>query len=78
MNIAEMDVMDGLETRAIIAPSIIDSAKESLLDGAIEMTFPSSDPISIAFGITKIEAPPDMVAARSDHQNSGTIKNVKK
>jgi hypothetical protein len=78
MNIAEMDVMDGLETRAIIAPSIIDNAKESLLDSAIEMTFPSSDPISIAFGITKIEVAPDTVAARSDHQNSCTIKNVKK
>ena len=77
MNITEMDTVGSLEPRTIILPSIIDRAKESLLDGAIEMTFPSSDPISISFGITKIEIAPDMVAARSDHQNSGTIKNVK-
>src|ERR1035437_9558575 len=47
-----------------------DKAKETLLDDAIEMTFPSSDPISVASGITRIEVAPEMVAARTDHQNS--------
>lgn len=47
-----------------------DKAKETLLDEAIEMSFPSSDPISVSSGITRIEVAPDMVAARTDHQNS--------
>ena len=51
-----------------------DQAKETLLDDAIEMTFPSSDPISVDSGITRIEAAPEMAAARIDHQNSQTIK----
>jgi ribosome-associated translation inhibitor RaiA len=50
--------------------SEIEKAQESLLDDAIEMTFPSSDPISVSIGFTKIETIPDMVAARIDHQNS--------
>jgi len=49
-----------------------DKAKETLLDDAIEMTFPSSDPISVSSGITRIEVAPEMVAASSDHQNSHT------
>jgi len=77
MNIIEMDKTESIEIRPITAASIIENAKESLLDDAIEMTFPSSDPISISIGITKIEVAPDMVAARSDHQNSGAIKNIK-
>lgn len=47
-----------------------DKAKESLLDDALEMSFPSSDPISVDSGITRIEVAPDMVAAQTDHQNS--------
>ncbi len=55
-------------------------AKEALLDEAIEMTFPSSDPISVASGITRIEVAPEKVAARTDHQNSQSIDppNTKK
>jgi hypothetical protein len=41
---------------------------EILLDDALEMTFPSSDPISVSSGITRIEVEPDMVDAKSDHQ----------
>jgi hypothetical protein len=51
-----------------------DKAKETLLDEALEMTFPSSDPISVTSGITRIEVAPEMVAARTDHQNSQTIE----
>lgn len=53
-------------------------AQEALLDDAIEMTFPSSDPVSVASSITRIEVAPDMVAARTDHQNSKSIKTANK
>jgi len=53
-------------------------AREALLDDAIEMTFPSSDPVSVDSGITRIEVAPDMVAARTDHQNSKRIKTASK
>lgn len=55
-----------------------DKAQEALLDDAIEMTFPSSDPVSVDSGITRIEVAPDMVAARTDHQNSKRIKTAHK
>jgi hypothetical protein len=60
-------------TDATVASHELETAQESLLDDAIEMTFPSSDPISVAVGFTKIEAIPDMVSARLDHQNSRII-----
>ncbi|MEO7496648.1 MAG: hypothetical protein ABIT83_02065 [Massilia sp.] len=43
-------------------------AKEVLLDDAVEMTFPASDPISVDAGITRIEVPPEKVDASTDHQ----------
>ena len=55
-----------------------DKAQEALLDDGIEMTFPSSDPVSVDSGITRIEVAPDMVAARTDHQNSKRIKTANK
>lgn len=51
-------------------------AKEKLLDDAIEMTFPSSDPISVAPNITRVEVAPDMADARTDHQNSQSISPI--
>lgn len=54
-----------------------EQAKETLLDDAIEMTFPSSDPISVASSITRIEKAPDMVPAQQDHQNSPAIDEIK-
>lgn len=53
-----------------------DKAKETLLDGALEMSFPSSDPISVSSGVTRIEVAPEMVVARTDHQNSQTTETV--
>jgi hypothetical protein len=50
-----------------------DKAKEALLDDAIEMTFPSSDPISVSSGIKRIAKAPEIVPARTDHQNSLAI-----
>jgi predicted RecB family nuclease len=48
-------------------------AKETLLDEAVEMTFPASDPISVDAGITRIEVAPEKVDASSDHQSAATI-----
>ncbi len=45
-------------------------AKETLLDEAVEMTFPASDPISVDSGITRIEVAPEMVDACTDHQHA--------
>lgn len=50
-----------------------DLAKEALLDDAVEMTFPASDPISVNSGITRIEVAPDMVDAHGDHQLAGQV-----
>jgi hypothetical protein len=56
-----------------LSPS--DQAKETLLDDAVEMTFPASDPISVDAGITRIEVPPEMVAAQQDHQHAGKVED---
>jgi hypothetical protein len=53
-----------------------DKAKETLLDEALEMSFPSSDPISVSSGITRIEVAPEMVAARTDHQNIQSVSTA--
>ena len=50
-----------------------ESAKETLLDEAVEMTFPASDPISVDAGITRIEVAPDKVDASRDHQGATAI-----
>lgn len=49
-------------------------AKETLLDEAVEMTFPASDPISVDAGITRIEVAPEKVDAARDHQHATEIK----
>lgn len=54
-----------------------EDVKESLLDDALEMSFPSSDPISVSSGITRIEVAPEMVDASVDHQNSQSIEPAK-
>jgi hypothetical protein len=50
------------------------AAKETLLDDAVEMTFPASDPISVDAGITRIEVPPEKVDAATDHQNAKQVE----
>ena len=47
--------------------------KETLLDDAVEMTFPASDPISVDSGITRIEVAPEKVEAARDHQAASAI-----
>jgi hypothetical protein len=54
-------------------PSASETAKETLLDDAVEMTFPASDPISVDSGITRIEVAPEKVEASRDHQNASAI-----
>lgn len=49
-------------------------AKETLLDDAVEMTFPASDPISVDSGITRIEVAPEKVDASTDHQNAANVE----
>jgi hypothetical protein len=52
------------------------TAKETLLDDGLEMTFPASDPISVDAGITRIEVPPDMVDASTDHQHAHEVSET--
>jgi len=49
-------------------------AKETLIDDAVEMTFPASDPVAIESSITRIEVPPEKVDASTDHQYATTIE----
>jgi hypothetical protein len=51
-----------------------EAAKETLLDDAVEMTFPASDPLAVESSITRIEVPPEMVEASTDHQNAAAIE----
>ncbi|MGZ3182348.1 MAG: hypothetical protein ACXU8N_07905 [Telluria sp.] len=60
------------------APAQEEVAKETLLDEAVEMTFPASDPVSVASSITRIEVAPDMVAGQEDHQNANAIEESTK
>ena len=54
-----------------------EKAKEALLDDAVEMTFPASDPISVDAGCTRIEVEPDKVDAHDDHQLAGAVRSGK-
>lgn len=49
-------------------------AEEVLIDEAVEMTFPASDPVSVTSSVTRIEVPPEMVEASSDHQHATAIE----
>jgi predicted RecB family nuclease len=49
-------------------------AKETLLDDAVEMTFPASDPVAVQSSITRIEVPPEKVDASTDHQGASAIE----
>jgi hypothetical protein len=53
-------------------------ARETLLDSAVEMTFPASDPVSVDAGITRIEVAPETVNAHDDHQHAGKVEQSTK
>lgn len=59
-------------------PTQAEAAQEELLDDAVEMTFPASDPISVDSSITRIEVPPDKVDAQHDHQAASSIEEHQK
>ncbi|WP_151446846.1 hypothetical protein [Lacisediminimonas profundi] len=54
-----------------------EEAEEKLIDDSVEMSFPASDPPSIASSITRIEVPPDMPPAAADHQGMHVAEAVK-
>jgi predicted RecB family nuclease len=54
-----------------------EKVQEALLDNAVEMTFPASDPTSVTSSITRIEVEPEMPPAQLDHQNSTAIDEIK-
>ncbi|MGH8855647.1 MAG: hypothetical protein ACREWI_15405 [Telluria sp.] len=54
--------------------SLKEEAEQCLLDEAIEMTFPASDPISVDSCITRIESAPDKVDAAHDHQAAQEVE----
>lgn len=51
-----------------------EQARETLLDDAVEMTFPASDPLAVNPSVTRIEVAPDMVDAHDDHQHAGQVE----
>ena len=51
-----------------------EQAEEGLLDDAVEMTFPASDPVSVQSSITRIEVAPDKVDASRDHQHAQAME----
>lgn len=51
-----------------------EAVEEALIDDAVEMTFPASDPLAVASSITRIEVAPDMVQASLDHQHVDAIE----
>lgn len=54
-----------------------EKVQETLLDDAVEMTFPASDPVAVNSSITRIEVPPEMPPSAPEHQNSQAIDEVK-
>ncbi|SFU52456.1 hypothetical protein [Pseudoduganella namucuonensis] len=76
--LAELDFVKWAQAIAVLAdheqPLPHEVAKETLLDDAVEMTFPASDPISVDAGITRIEVAPDKVDAHTDHQHAAKVE----
>lgn len=77
-DLAQLDFIKWAQAITVLAseeqPAPHEVAKETLLDEAVEMTFPASDPISVDAGITRIEVAPDMVDAQGDHQHAGKVE----
>lgn len=79
-DLAQLEFVKWAQAIATLAdhelPAPDELAKETLLDDAVEMTFPASDPISIDAGITRIEVAPDMADAAGDHQHAGRLEET--
>jgi hypothetical protein len=48
-----------------------------LLDDALELTFPASDPTSVASGYSRIKSLPELPPANIDHQINPTPKRTR-
>ena len=55
-------------------PTPVEQARETLLDDAVEMTFPASDPLSVDAGVTRIEVAPEVVRGHDDHQHAVQVE----
>lgn len=53
----------------------IDAVGEELLDDAISLTFPASDPVSVNSSITRIEKAPELPSGHEDHQNKALVES---
>lgn len=75
--LAELRIVQWAQAISVLAGVERDTpeqlAKETLLDEAVEMTFPASDPISVDSGVTHVEVAPDMVDAATDHQHAHEV-----
>ena len=73
--LANLNFVNWASALAILADeegmTVEEKAKDELLDDAVEMTFPASDPNSVDAGITRIEVAPEKVSAQLDHQHAG-------
>lgn len=76
--LAELDFVKWAQAITILADheqeTPAEIAKETLLDEAVEMTFPASDPIAVDAGITRIEVAPEKVDAHGDHQHAAKVE----
>ena len=77
--LAELECVKWAAAIATLAAQEADTpaeqARETLLDEAVEMTFPASDPLSVDAGVTRIEVAPEMVDAHDDHQHAGKVED---
>ena len=77
-DLAQLEFVKWAQAITVLAdheqPGPAEIAKETLLDEAVEMTFPASDPISVDAGITRIEVAPDKVDAQQDHQHATQVE----
>lgn len=55
-------------------PTAVEQARETLIDEAVEMTFPASDPLSVDASVTRIEVAPEVVGGHDDHQHAAQVE----
>lgn len=76
-DLAQLDCVRWATAIATLADHETDTpaeqARETLLDEAVEMTFPASDPLAVNASVTRIEVAPEMVDAHDDHQHAGQV-----
>lgn len=79
-DLADLEYVKWATAIATLADAVTaeeEKVQETLLDDAVEMTFPASDPTAVTSSITRIEVEPEMPPAQLDHQNSAAIEETK-